>query len=338
MSLASNALVTLDEAKQELRVGSASDNDSWIESIIKRISDAIEAYADQDFVFVPDAEIGNEASIVASVTYGTGTLTVIQPTTPRSLIITLTGTLTGTITVTGTAPDGITIQEVFTAADALVQYGLRAFKTITSAVVTSGSGTGTIKIGTAQPITEYHSVKGYADNMKGASVLYTRRNPVADIIEVNEDPGRVFAAGTALTDIGTSPSFIYSRGEGRITKTGGTLPGAQSLFIDYPEDYYFRYSNLLPRWTSVPRAIRVLYTGGYRLLKDRSNLPGDLKTVALNVISRAYRTAERKSHGQGSISTGVGTASTYIKTVLFTDEEVGIIEGYHTRSRSYEEA
>ena len=83
---------------------------------------------------------------IAAASGGEAMTTPVQPTHPRNIVITVTDGDTSisafAITVSGTAPDGTAITEVFSFADGLVQTGDVVFATLTSVVLTSVTGNG----------------------------------------------------------------------------------------------------------------------------------------------------------------------------------------------------
>lgn len=101
--------------------------------------------------FILSAYLGNPIAadddrIVTSTDFATGNLAVAaQPDTPRNLTVNLTdansSVSAGTLTITGKSPDGTTITESCTYAQARTGYvGTRIFASVTSVAIASAAG------------------------------------------------------------------------------------------------------------------------------------------------------------------------------------------------------
>lgn len=324
-SLPLNALVTLAEAKEELRIGSSTDNDAMVKRLIERASGVAEGICSRPLIYQPTLEA--VASVVASTAWSDGAKTVVQPTASRSLYVEATAASAGVVTVVGTNDAGEAVTESFDLSKDKVQYGRRVFKAsgITSVTVTGSAGGGNFSVGACVPYTEYHNPIG--------PVIYSRVYPIVDLAELNEDAGRTFAANTKMVN-GTD--FFYSKNEGRISKTKA-YPGYATPLIDFPEDYYFRYANQLPAFAKAPRSVKLVYSGGFAADPDRSTVDSELKGYVLEVIAILYRRIERKMHGMSSMTTGIGTANVERRDIVSKEIEAGIM-GWATRSKTFEEA
>jgi hypothetical protein len=336
MALTSRSLITVEEAKEELRIRAAeSQHDSWLESLIDRVSGVAEHVADRNLIYRADTE--DEDAVAASQSWTNGAVAVSSPSSPRALILSWIGDKpdAGEMLVTGTNPQDVTITEVISLDN---PRGIRAFKTVASAVISGASGTANFNLGTQEPYIEYHSPVRHGSMTSPSGTLWSRVYPIADVIEINEDAARAYGSDTALNLTGSNADVVYSKGEGVFHKVKGTIStGELGLgWIDFPEDYAFRFSKSLPRFLPSIRSVRLVYTGGWRETFDRGLVESEIKIGVLASVVKLYRAAERKSQDLSSVITGVGQAQVASPGII-NMESLKIFEGYKTRSRTFEE-
>jgi hypothetical protein len=264
----------------------------------------VESFLDRRIVFRAPPEVSGAANIVASVAVTNATLTIAaQPNAAgRTFIVTVTDadkTITaGLVTVTGTVGGVVGTTEVFDLTAGLTQYGVKFFTAITSIVVSGlvgNTGADFIKVGSSLGYVEYHFrddiyASGYGYEAAACrGDLWTRERPIINVLELNEDPNRAYAAATKLVE-GTD--FIINRNDGRLLRWSGNSPTA---------------------WPYGQRVIRNTYSAGYF---TAANVPLDIKEVCLSLADRIYK--ERGREGEMSHSDSLGTVTRFSPAFLTT--------------------
>jgi hypothetical protein len=299
-------MVTLAELRPWAKV-TGTGGDTLLEMCAGVATKGIESFLDRRVVFRAPAEVSGGANIVASVAITNATLTIAgQPNAAgRTHIVTVTDAdksiTAGLVTITGTVGGVAGTTEVFDLTNGLTQYGVKFFTAITSIVVSGlvgNTGADFIKVGSSLGYVEYHfrddtyghgySGYGYGyGSYPCRGDLWTRERPIINILEVNEDPNRVYGSTTKLVE-GTD--FIVSRNDGRLLRWTGTGPTA---------------------WPYGQRIVRNTYSAGYF---TAANVPMDIKEVCLSLADRIYK--ERGREGEMSHSDSLGTVTRFSPAFL----------------------
>ncbi len=148
----------------------------------------------------------------------------------------------------------------------------------------------------------------YHDLANPQGFLYVRRRPVRSITTLYLD-GTALGASDYVLD---SKAGLITLVGATVTRMGGSLLGGGAHmplagpFVNFPEDVWRLGSRYFPAKQS---AARVLYKGGW---ETTDTVPASLKSIAIDILARLYRTRERKSQGvMSEIAQGLATAQKY---------------------------
>lgn len=306
------ALASKAEFKEYFTVGGTA-KDTLIDRILGRASLAIEGYLDRRVVYRAPSEVDGAANILASraladETIASGSLAAQPNSAGRTLIVTITDTdgsvTAGTVTVTGTVNGVAGTTEVFDIANGLVQHGVKFFTAISSIVnaATGEAASDTIKIGSSLGYVEYHTLEpaGAVIPQTGTGLyvgpsvldgerLYALERPFQQVLEVNEDTSRAYAASTKLV---VDTDHLVSRHSGLLTRLSGGLPSS---------------------WARGYRAEKLVYSAGYF---GTANVPPDIKDVALRLAATIYKESDRQQFGQVGGADAAGNYTRFGPAVL----------------------
>ena len=317
-------LASYEQVRSELDVVD-TESDAPLIEMADTISSSFDSHCDRPLIY--RGTLVSASDIVNAKSWITGPLTLEALAAaigaPRSLHIewTAAGPM-GVVLVTGTLL-GQPVNESFIAGTHPLR-GTKLFDVITSAVVSGqASAAGTVSIGTVVPHYEYHSMRGGLPTAHA----YLVNRPVFSVYEVNEDVSRNFAEGTRLTP---QTDYVLANSSGKILKVKGL-----GLTVDFPEDYFQRFPQKLPAWTTAERAIRVIYTGGFKLDAARVNVPGDLKDGFLQTLAIRWRERNRKLQGMSSVSDAAGGTSRFSKGEI-PEHVMKMLDTYKTYSMTGE--
>jgi hypothetical protein len=266
-------------------------NDAKAEELIGSASAIVERYCGAHFMFRGVRE--SDDGIVADVAITNTSLTLAaQPNSAgRALRVIVTDAdrqlTAGRLTITGTNLSDAVISDVieFNRFEAGLKVSTtNVYKTVASAVISSAAGNVAatkIKIGTALPFVEYHTVEA------GTDTVFLRYRHVLEILEVNEDANRVYGSGTRLTP---DTQYVLDKRRGRLTRVGGSAT----------QDFLYGF-----------RVLRVTYTAGFQSDALRSFVPDELADVAIELAILKYRQSERGLQGVSSVSDASGTVTRF---------------------------
>jgi hypothetical protein len=269
-------LITLADFKV-YRTLPGTAKDAALASVISAASRAIEDALGRRLVY--RAPPTGEAALLSGSTWAAGTPAAANPVAGyRTLIVTFTTATAGTIQVTC---GGVT--ETLDAADGLVQHGVKFFPpgTPTFTIAGTPAGGGTVTVTTSAGYLEYHTPD------ESARSLFTLEWPIANIQELNHDPGRVYGSSTALV---AGTDYRLSTGgngaPGTLTRlTGGTWEMA---------------------WFGWTRAVKLIYSGGYR----RASVPEQIKDVCRRYASMLFDEVEK---GRIEVASGSSVLGSWTK-------------------------
>lgn len=312
MALPANALLTLAEAKEHLRIKSAdTQNDSWIETLIGEAADWMEGELDRPLRYQP--KLSDDLVVVAQP-WLAGPVTFLPAAFVPGARLRFKGdaAATGSLAIVGDidgSPVNATLTVVAGAGDCSTM-----FDALTSITATVSAGAGNFDLSQLVPGIEYHTIEapGYAgfgpilSNVPGESIeggralFHSRLRPIIRLVEVSEDPTQVY--GTKLT---RNLDFVFSS-QGRFSRlnTKGLFPfGAPS----FPEDWGSRFGGKnAGLWAPGLRAVRLVYAGGFDTVAD---VPSRFKNWAGTVVLAYYRGRERKDEDLTSKGDSAGSYS-----------------------------
>jgi hypothetical protein len=293
MAVPVHSLVSLQAFKDRVLL-QADDvgRDRLIGGILGGASRIVEDYCRGLFAW--RGVIEDDDNIVASVAITNVALTLAgQPNAAgRCLRVTITddaqALTAGRLTIVGTDLAGAALSDVvdFQRRESGLNWcSANVYKTVTSATVSAAAGTTSstlIKIGTAKPITEYHSLE-----CPGYPSVFTRWKNVIQVLELNEDTSRAYETGTVLA----ADEYTIDKRRGRLVRiAGGSSP------------VNFQYGH---------RVLRNIYTCGFALNPQRSNAPSTLADVVLELAILRWRQTERKMQGVSSVSDTAGNVTRF---------------------------
>lgn len=270
-------LITLADLKVYGPIGGAQA-DAALKQFITAASRLIEGDLGRRIVYraPPDTAA---STIVNAQAFGTGAIAVAaQPASGgRTLIVAFSAATSGTLTIVGTVA-GVSKTVVFDAANGLSQHGTDFFTAIAS--VTGAAGTGTVTVTSSAGYLDYHTANRRAadGHFSGADTMLSLYEwPGQQLLEVNEDPARVYGTSTKLVQ-GTD--YILSR------------PNDGDVLIRQATSSPFSWS-WLPGW----RAVRVTYSAGYTV----ATVPEEIKDACRRL---AYLMWQEKDRGQIEVASG----------------------------------
>lgn len=280
--MASLDLITLADLKAYYPM-SGTGRDAMLRTWITVASRLIETYlGGRRLVYRAPLEIASGDNIVADVDIANGALTLAgQPnSTGRNVVVTLTDAnrsiSAGLLTVTGTVGGVAGETEVLDLSLNTQLYGVKFFTAISAAAVSALTGNAAgdkIKIGTTVGYLEYHTARRSYPHLRSLEW------PVINVLEVNEDPARVFGTSTKL-----------------VRDTGYALTPSEGLFT--------RLSGVDPTlWACGWRAIKKIYSGGYATL---AAVPEDVKDTCRKIVKLFYDEIEQGRLGISGASDATG--------------------------------
>lgn len=294
-------LITLADLKTYGLV-TGSGRDAVLALYITAASRAIESYVGRRLVFRTPPSIASADDTVASRGFTSESVaggSITQPSSARTLVVTLTGTPTaGVITVTGTVAGILGTVETFDVANGLVLYGLKFFTAISSVVVSGAAGGGNYKIGTTPGYVEYHTPDGSSDS-------WPLEWPVAQLLEVNEDVSRTYGSSTALV-AGTDYLLTRERRGDHLIRLWGAQPG---------------------RWLYGFRSIRKTYSGGYAA----ASVPGEVKDCCRRLAKLLFDEVDKNRLGMSSVSDAQGNYTRFAAASI--SPEIAAVLGQYKRNR-----
>ena len=198
------------------------------EEAINGASTTLEGICKRRLVFRAPPEFPTADNVVALVAIADGLLTIAgQPGAPgRTLRVEKVDAdfsiTAGLLTATGTV-NGITgTPEVFDLSLGPVLHGLKFFTAMSGIAISGAAVPGAadkVKIGTSEGYLEYHTIE--CGLGLGPTRLYTYERPVRQLLLVNEDWARVYAAGTQLV---AGTDYQLSGPEGILTRLSPNVP------------------------------------------------------------------------------------------------------------------
>jgi len=211
----------------------------------------------------------------------------------------------------------VELKEELRASDTLPPDRLKALLDRATAVVESLLERGPL----IQPTTD--RIEWHAPTER-QSFLYTVERPIISITSIVESGVNIDVA-----------KFYVDYPGGKITKTPAAGVGAGALapfFVDFPEDYYLRYSAQMPPFAVGPHTTCITYRAGYA---DVTSVDLSLKMLALKAAVTLYRTAERKLQGVSSQSVAMG-ATTRFTEEMFNSQDLALARTFTRRSYTAE--
>lgn len=117
--------------------------------------------------------------------------------------------------------------------------------------------------------------------------LYTNEWPIGAVTSVHEDSARAFGASTLLV---ANTDYIVSAPAGKLIRTSSSMPSA---------------------WAYSWRAVKVVYTGGYRQPGQTTagfeDVPPGIMAVFYELLHWMYRARDRREVGLTQATDGMGT-------------------------------
>lgn len=258
-----------------------SNRDAVLAQFVTVASRQLDNLLGRRLVYRAPPETANADNIVVSRALANETVpgvSITQPAAGRTLIINFSGSPSAAlVVVTGTVAGVAGTTETFDFANGARQHGLKFFTAISSIVVTA-TGAGTLTIGASVGYIEYHTPDGTSES-------WPMEWPVAQLLEVNEDVSRTYAASSQLV-ANTDYILTRSRRGDKLVRLWGTQPG---------------------RWLLGFRAIRKTYSGGY----TAATVPGDLKDACRKLTKLLYDEVDKNRLGLSGMSDATGNWSRF---------------------------
>jgi hypothetical protein len=287
VALAAHAQVSLAELKEYLGE-TGSGEDANLERAIMRASGLVEAEGVGGRRLIYRGPVEDDDNIVASAAIADGALTVAASpnSAGRTLVVTKTdadrSVTAATLTMTGTVGGTAGETEAFDLSLADVQHGVKFFTAVSAAAITVTAGAqaiDTVKVGTSEGYTELFSPSGTG------ILICPVEWPIQNVINVNEDADRVFAAATDLVE----DTDFEIRNRSSIRRALARIDDS----LDFA-------------WIAGRRVIRVRYSAGY---KTSAAVPEQIKGVCLELAAWYHQHTTRKEFGLSTRSDGIGSVT-----------------------------